>query len=161
MVSAEKLKQKKEFQCESCDFSSDLVGQLNRHVKLVHNYEPKACKEQGCDPNVFCQTLAKFSAHMRIHASFKPNKCLFPGCTHPVVYTTSMTYRKHLGTAHNVSERSEKDKYMPDYKPPFVAHNCRAEGCQSKQLWTAPGKLKQHLREKHEYSEDEVDAYFA
>jgi hypothetical protein len=62
---------------------------------------------------------------------------------------------------HNLAERSKKDKHMPGYKPPYVAQKCRIKGCESKQSFTAPGKIRQHLREKHSYSDEDVDAYLA
>jgi len=155
------LEEKDEFEREECDSSFDSAGKLNDHIKLVHTWKPKACTELGCDLKVVYQTKSKYQTHMKIHAKFKPSKCLFPSWTHPTVYTTSGTFRKHLRNAHNITDRADLDKRMPDYKPKHVPHKCRAAGCESKQTWTQPGNLKEHLRDKHDYSEAENDAYFA
>jgi hypothetical protein len=157
----EELNREKEFPCgqDDCTKSFDTKVKRDNHVRSVHQWKPQPCKKDECDPTVIYPTQTLYKAHMKEHVALKPTKCLLAkDCGSETVFQRSPIYRHHLLTVHNITDRHEKDKLMPGYKPAYTARKCPAQGCSSKQTWTQPGKLREHLQAKHHLTNDVIEA---
>lgn len=158
----------KAFPCDrsGCKRTFDSQGRLTAHIKESHEWKPRSCDKEGCDPKVLFQSNNEFKRHgEKKHSPYTPSRCQFPGCSSEVAYATAMTYRHHLGT-HGLSDRKEKDKYMPEKKltgkkPAFVPQKCQVPGCISTATHTQPSKLRDHLAKKHDYQADEIEDYLS
>jgi hypothetical protein len=158
-----KLNEVKKFSCDGCERSYDAKYLPDKHKTEIHNWKPRACKKDGCDPNSVFQVRHEYTKHVeKCHPTWTPAKCQYPGCTSQVEFKSSKTYRDHLST-HGVRDRAEKDKYMPGpgKKPKFVRQQCRITGCPYKERFTQLSLLRAHLKSKHDFADADVEAYMS
>ncbi|KAH7412525.1 hypothetical protein BKA64DRAFT_770267 [Cadophora sp. MPI-SDFR-AT-0126] len=151
----------KAFPCdrEGCGKSFDSKGRLTNHINEVHDWKKRGCDKDGCDPKVLFETRKEFLKHgQTAHSPYTPSRCLFPGCPSTIEFKSSKTYRSHLST-HGITDRKEKDKYMPGKKAAFVPQLCRVPKCTSTMTFAQPNRLRTHLADKHGFTEDEIEDY--
>jgi hypothetical protein len=106
---------------------------------------------------VILPTVAAYKQHME-HAEFQPTKYLVQDYPSETVFQRPKIYCHHLLTAHNITDRYEKDKLTPKYKLAYTPRKCLVEGCKSKQTWLRPGKLREHLQAKHHLDDEAIEA---
>lgn len=156
------LKKKKKFQCvrDGCQSSFARVSQLNLHIKEIHDWKPKACDREGCDPKLIYPSRSKFEKHRVLeHSAFKPSRCLVRDCTSTHTFNRAQRYRHHIQTVHKIFGK-DIDQYMPGGKKmPYVARRCPMSGCRSTQTFLASGKLAKHLKDVHGLEDDEIEAH--
>lgn len=77
-----KLNEVKKFSCDGCERSYDTKYLLDKHKTEIHNWKPRACKKDGCDPNIVFQVRHEYTKHVeKCHPTWTPAKCQYPGCT--------------------------------------------------------------------------------
>jgi hypothetical protein len=158
------LNEVKAFPCDrdGCVKSFNTNARRNSHIAEVHDWKPRACNKDGCDPSYVFQSRAEHSRHVEhVHSPYASTKCQYPGCTSQVSFATSKTYRAHLLSIHGLTDRKEKDKYMPGKKPSFVRQKCRLAGCTYNEKFTQASKLRAHLVLKHGYTNEAVESYMS
>ena len=156
------LNEVKAFPCDrdGCGKSFNTNARRNNHIAELHDWKPRACNKDGCDPSYVFQSRAEHSRHVEhVHSPYAPTKCQYPGCTSQASFATSKTYRGHLLRVHGLTDRKEKDRYMPGKKPSFVRQKCRLPGCTCKTEFTQAGRLRAHLVLKHGYINEAVESY--
>ena len=142
------LSKVKAFPCDrsGCKSSFDNKGRLNNHINEVHEWKPRSCKVEGCDPKVVFESRTELKRHQAAnHSPYTPTLCQFPGCSSKVEYANAGTYRRHLDT-HGLRDRKEKDRYMPGKRPPYIPSRCQFPGCSSKFAYTTIENYRKHLR---------------
>jgi hypothetical protein len=152
------------FPCDrdDCKNSFDTKSRLNDHIAEVHDWEARGCDKDGCNPSHVFQSRSEYSKHIaKDHSSWEKTTSQYPGCKSQVSFASSKTYRSHLQDVHRLTDRKEKDKYIPGKKPAFVRQTCRLADCASKENFTQASKLRDHLVLKHGYTVEAVESYMS
>jgi hypothetical protein len=140
-ISTEVLAESNKVKASPCDRDRCRKGfntntRLKGHIPDVYDWKPRACNKNCCDPSVVFELRNEYSRHVeKVHSPYTSTTCQYLGCTSQVTFATSHTYRSHLLSAHDLSDRKGKDKYMPREKPAFVPQKFWLPGSSMKGLF--------------------------
>jgi hypothetical protein len=152
-----------DFRCprSGCGKAFESAGKLNAHTKEQHDFEPKACTFNVCDPNKIYKSLKVLQEHISQHHSGNwPPRCLYPDCASNGTFKPGM-YRLHLYREHKLENREAREPYMPTKQAVRTwdtTTTCPILGCSTVTKFSRRNNLRAHIKNKHGYSSKDATA---
>lgn len=157
----------KPFKCTrgDCDAEFNSDEALNKHIKNIHDFEPKPCPH-GCDPEKIYTSEGSYRGHLsKSHddSGRFPTQCLYPECSTPTEFDNVEKYSDHLTKIHELNTTEKRRPYLPERKAVekmkrvWESPLCPVEDCKSKQKWFRKSRLSKHLVEAHGYDKKTAD----
>ncbi|KAK9361349.1 hypothetical protein V1504DRAFT_475196 [Lipomyces starkeyi] len=109
-----------QFSCKNvafgCSYRHSFYAKVLEHQRVCKIISTEAFAELN-EVKAFLCDRDGCRKSFKLHSAYAPTKCQYPGCTSQVSFASSNTYRVHLLRIHGLTDRKEKDKYMPGKKP--------------------------------------------
>lgn len=135
---------------EGCAKSFATAVGLKMHNESQHEYRPRACKVEGCDPNVLYNSVSAFRRHQKdVHPSWTPVGCPIEGCGCDVQFKTSQALKGHLQVTHKITDKDVLKSYTYVRTRSYSPQRCSYPGCEHTTEFSEKKGLIKHLDKRH------------
>jgi hypothetical protein len=164
--SAERVEQieavEKEYVCpvEGCASSFETATALKMHNDSQHEYRPRACQVEGCDPTILYDSVSAFKKHQKaVHPSWTPKACPIEGCLSKVMFKTAQALKTHIQVIHQITDKAVLKTYTYVRTKGYSPQRRSYPGCNHATEFAEKRTLIKHLERYHGVAKEDATDY--
>ena len=145
---------------EGCSKSFETATTLKMHQDSIHEFQPRACKVEGCDPTILYDSKNAFRKYQKdIHPSWTPKGCPIEGCGCNIQFKTAQALKGHLQVIHQITDRALLKSYTYVRTRSYSSQRCSYPSCGHATEFAEKRTLIKHLEGRHSVAKEDASDY--
>ena len=145
---------------EGCSKSFETATALKMHRDTIHEFKPRACKVEGCDPTILYDSINSFRKHQKdVHPSWTPKGCPIEDCGCDVQFKTAQALKGHLQVVHEITDKALLKSHTYVRTRSYSPQRCSYPGCNHATEFVDKKALVKHLETRHSVAKQDASDY--
>jgi hypothetical protein len=146
--------------CPVRDASFEKASGLKFHYDNVHDYKPRACGVEGCDPAILYESRSAFRKHQTaVHPSWTPKRCPIDGCTSDVNFKRVQAFKAHIQVIYKIEGKELLKRYTYVRTLSYLPQSCLYPQRVHATVFKDKQGLIAHLEKVHKVTKDNATTY--